>query len=510
VQRTASADFPPVVSPGSTHDLVVAVAAEAIFARDTGLSITAPVDARFIELKVGVYAADFDVAAASDPQRTFEPITVDLDDATAVAKAGFRLTAHTSEARRDSEIYVTFYRGNLPIGQLHLITAIDPIGDVRSAALAIGEASAPDPDFVLVVTDLSPSPKGAGPFDISASKEGHYLNLPLGTFPVTVNAWQYAQVRLNTFRQIRNEPTPEGRIRRAEDLGNSLWWDLPEAFRTFYWNELYNQDVSIAIYSQEPYIPWELVKPQKVRGGADGADFLGVTFRMARWKQALQFPDPLTVSGFSVIAPTYTPPLPGAQEEAKDLVDRFGATMLPGTGASVRAFLESNEGVQLIHFAGHGEYDSSGTEDPVIRLSDESLVPDDLNRASLGRSAHPLVFLNACEVAEEGWALTRIGGWAEAFCDVGFAGFVGPYWAVNDGVARKAANIFYDALATGDTVGEAIRDIRRHFYSDPDYRGHPSWLAYTLHCQPNVRVRMPSAPAPAQVPVSAAPAGGGQ
>jgi len=121
-------------------------------------------------------------------------------------------------------------------------------------------------------------------------------------------------------------------------------------------------------------------------------------------------------------------------------------------------------------------------------------VPEDIYRANLGRASRPLVFLNACEVGEEGWALTRIGGWAEAFTDVGFSGFIGPYWAVNDTIARKAALLFYGALRDGKTVGQALQAIRRRFYDEEDarYRGHPSWLAYTLHCQPNVHVTMPA------------------
>ena len=51
----------------------------------------------------------------------------------------------------------------------------------------------------------------------------------------------------------------------------------------------------------------------------------------------------------------------------------------------------------------------------MIRLADSPLVPRDLSRARLGQTAHPFVFLNACEVGEAGWALTKIGGWAEAF-----------------------------------------------------------------------------------------------
>jgi CHAT domain-containing protein len=127
----------------------------------------------------------------------------------------------------------------------------------------------------------------------------------------------------------------------------------------------------------------------------------------------------------------------------------------------------------------------------VIRLADSALVPRDLSRARLGLTAHPFVFLNACEVGEQGWALTKIGGWAEAFTDIGFSGFIGPYWAVNDRIARKSSLLFYRSLAAGLTVGEAVRQIRLQFYADPDDAGHPSWLAYTLHCQPNIHIQMP-------------------
>jgi hypothetical protein len=284
-------------------------------------------------------------------------------------------------------------------------------------------------------------------------------------------------------------------------LGIQLWDDLPEAFRRFYWDELHGREgASIAVYSQEPYLPWELIKPQREPGGEEDG-FLGAVFNMARWKQAVRFPDPLTVSRFSVIAPKYGPdsgsrPLPGAQAEADELVKAFGADALGGDRATVRRLLESTEGVQLIHFAGHGDFNRESADIASIRLSDAALVPGDLTQAKLGRASRPFVFLNACEVGEQGWALTRIGGWAEAFTAVGFSGFIGPYWAVNDRVARKAAMLFYRSLSAGLSVAEAVRHIRLKFYTDEEDPGHPSWLAYTLHCQPNIRIQMVGTPRP--------------
>jgi CHAT domain len=497
VERTASADFPPVVAPGSTHELLVAVAGLAIHARaEALLPFVVPVDQHEVTLKVGVYAADFEVRAVDDSRRTWAEMTIDLDDADHVAEARFKLTAHEGDEQRESPIYISFYRGNLPVGQLSLVCSIDPLHDIRRAPISVTIGGASDPEYVLVVTDRSQGLKGAGPFDIFVSKEGEYLNKPLGSFPVAVDAWEYARARLDGFRRVREEPTTKDRIRAAEDLGIELWRDLPEDFKRFYWDELHEHPGdSLAIYSQEPYIPWELIKPQREVGGEEDG-FLGATMRIARWKQAVRFPDPLTVTGFSVIAPVYGPesgsrPLPGAQAEAQQLIDEFGAETVSGERAVVREMLESSKGIQLIHFAGHGDFDPDAAEISVIRLADSALVPRDLSRARLGQTAHPFVFLNACEVGEQGWALTKIGGWAEAFTDIGFSGFIGPYWAVNDRIARKSSLLFYRSLSAGLTVGEAVRQIRLQFYADPDDAGHPSWLAYTLHCQPNIHIQMP-------------------
>jgi len=480
------------VAPGSEHLLVYAIGSHAVYARSVTTTMTVPQDARSVALTVGVYAPDFTIRDESGNEQAWAPLELDLERPDAVAKGRFYLRAPATDKRIDTTIYVTFYRAAVPVGQLSLVTAIDPRQEIRAAPIALSLASAPDPDFVLIVTDTSRGSDGSGPFDIRMSREGEYLDRPLGRFPVKQNAWQYARKLLDRFRAVRKVRLAGDRRREAENLGLDLWWALPAEFREFYWAEMHGHEGSIAIYSHEPYIPWELVKPQRVAGGRSDP-FLGQAFSIARWKQARTFPDPLVVTGFAVIAPEYSlDPLPAAQDEANDLVERFGATKVAGRGPDVRRLLRSGE-VQLIHFAGHGQYDPDRTEESVIKLADGPLLPRDLYRARIGRTMRPLVFLNACEVGERGWTLTQIGGWADAFCDVGFSGFVGPYWAVSDAVGRKAATLFYGQLAQGETVGGAMRAIRRRFDDDDEFAAHPSWLAYTLHCQPNVRVQLPTA-----------------
>ena len=198
-----------------------------------------PVDEHEVTLKVGVYAADFEVRAIDDTRRTWTEMTIDLDDADRVAEARFKLTAHEGDEQRESPIYISFYRGNLPVGQLSLVCSIDPLHEIRRAPISVTIGGASDPEYVLVVTDRSQGPKGAGPFDIFVSKEGEYLNKPLGSFPVAVDAWDYARARLDGFRRVLEEPTTEDRIRAAETLGIELWSDLPDDFKRFYWDEVH-------------------------------------------------------------------------------------------------------------------------------------------------------------------------------------------------------------------------------------------------------------------------------
>ena len=375
---------------------------------------------------------------------------------------------------------------------MELRTRIDPTYVAPSGEIKLTFTAAPDPDVVLIVADRSEDTVGKGPFDLRVSREGQFVDLAIGRWRVTADAWTAARDILEKYRQVNQLRNPKEQIAKATAIGVELWWQLPEEFRDFYWDQLHDGSVrSIAVYSQEPYIPWELIVPQRQRGGRKTEPMLGIKFSMARWKTGRHFPDPLVVSGMSVIAPDYiVGALPEAAKEAQDLIGTYGAKPVAGERKAVTKLLKT-KGTQLIHFAGHGAYDPANVDDSEIRLSDGQLNPNDLYQASIGRSDRPFVFLNACQVGEEGWDLTQIGGWAEAFCAIGFTGFVGPYWKVNDLVARKAARTFYGSLRLGQTVGEAMQSVRARFLDDDQYPGHTSWLAYSLHSHPNIHIKLP-------------------
>ena len=79
------------------------------------------------------------------------------------------------------------------------------------------------------------------------------------------------------------------------------------------------------------------------------------------------------------------------------------------------------------HFTGHGGYRSSDPNRSVIYLEDqEHFTPEHLVGVvtNLGY-AHPLVFLNACQIGRGGMSLTDIGGWASQFLAAGAGAFIG-------------------------------------------------------------------------------------
>ncbi len=499
VERTVSADFPPAVEPESENLLTYAIAREAIFPTHSGISLLRPPDVREVKLTVSVQAKGFDIL---DPDtttsRNFHRITLDVTDEDQEVRGGFLLRAHTTDDDLPTTIYVRFSHANLPVGQLELPTTISPtrtrIAAPRAANIGGGIRlsfdPAPPPDLVFHISQTHD-----GKFEIVVDRrsgERRFDNWPLGEFPIQGDPAVFAESVLQQFRMARELQPPEQRAGRIDGLGVDLWWQLPEHFRDFYWEQMHGQQLSIAINSQEPYIPWELIKPQRTKAGGETAEMLGLAFSMARWKQGRFYPDPLKVAGFAAIAPTYPDnPLQHTSLEAQELERRYGARLVPGQYGEVTALLRST-GVQAIHFAGHGRFEPTTPTDSKIELADHPLVPSDVRTATVGRTDRPLMFVNACEVGNQGWSLTQIGGWADTFCDAGCTAFVGPYWAVNDRVAKKAAILFYDELGAGRTLGQAMQAIRRRFWEDDEFQYHPTWLAYSLHCHPNVTVQFAS------------------
>jgi hypothetical protein len=119
-------------------------------------------------------------------------------------------------------------------------------------------------------------------------------------------------------------------------------------------------------------------------------------------------------------------------------------------------------GVDVLHFAGHGEYDAARREGSLL-LEDERgracLVGFDALRQILCRRGLRLLFLNACE-SGRGGRVEWNRGLAPALVAAGVPAVVANQYAVLDGAATSFAREFYALLARGHAIGDAAREAR--------------------------------------------------
>jgi kumamolisin len=288
--------------------------------------------------------------------------------------------------------------------------------------------------------------------------------------------------------------------------GRNLFEAAPKAFRQVFW-DLIDAGVNlqtIAIVTEEPSIPWELMIPHRVKDGRrQQRKALGTEFLVGRW------PSPDSVSPLPhidlvdsfVVAPVYDPPLAFALAEAAMVADSFkGEIIAPADFDSVTHNL-GRVGKTIIHFVCHGEDEETQAEairDPgrrvrgraqVIRLENgeklnsTQIIGIDSLREIFERW-HPLVFINACEVGRTTTALVGVGGFAKAFVDIGASAVIAPLWAVKDEIAHEVAKTFYERVKTEKNTpfAEIIRDLRRRAY-EPG-KAEDTFAAYCFYGDP--------------------------
>ncbi len=288
-------------------------------------------------------------------------------------------------------------------------------------------------------------------------------------------------------------------VQEVASLGEGLFeLLLPPELRTIYWEQikpLVESGVikTLLINSDEPWIPWELIKPYRWDDANDTdetAAFLVEQFTLSRWL-ARPLPAGVAVKQVALVMPELD--LTNVQEEKAffDDLAQQRHIQLQGPLQSRDEVLDSLRAgsFQLLHFATHGSFDAENAQQSELSLSDGSLTPADLMGSDLRgmRAAHPLVFLNACHSGQVALSLTGLGGWAEKFFhEARASAFVGTLWEVSDDLAADFARLFYTGLADGKPLGEALRAARLQIRDSQP--ANPTWLAYALYGDPNAQV----------------------
>ncbi|MGW4394049.1 CHAT domain-containing protein [Amycolatopsis nivea] len=319
-----------------------------------------------------------------------------------------------------------------------------------------------------------------------------YHHFPAGEVRISGSP-QELQRRL--FRDLESWHGSRG-VRRQRALGYQLYRELlPPALRAAYRELSVLPLRTLHITSDEPWIPWELVRPYDAdgQGPAVEEDHWCVRFELTRWLAGQAGP-PARVTARSAVFldssdPAGAEPLPAVRDEREHLralARRLGmADRSPdrADSSAVDALLDNETGhIGLWHFAGHGDVSALLLADGVWLTPDELAGP----RQTALRSRRPLMFLNACRAARQEPSWNGLGGWAQAWAGRCWSPFVGPQWKVTDEPAAFLAAAFYDRLASGATVGRAMAEARlsvRQRWPDDS-----TWLAYSVYAHPNTTI----------------------
>ncbi len=298
--------------------------------------------------------------------------------------------------------------------------------------------------------------------------------------------------------------TPEGVDHELEVLGHELYKELfPKELR-FAYREFRERAKTLLIVSDEPWIPWELIKPYE---HDFDDDFLCCRFELSRWLAGDTAPTAslgsrdvgvAQVAAIQAGAPPGVMPLPSAGTESaliRDFANRHSgveAVILDQPDFdSVEALLRRG-GFGVLHFIGHSEFEAAEPNVSRFLLADgRSLRPRDLHGSvqSRLREDRPLVIFNSCQAAQQGLALSRLGGWvARWILDCGCGAFLGPQWSVSDRGALLFIRTFYSALVDGSTVGRAVLLARRAVRDG--IPGSTDWLSYSIYAHPGARLRL--------------------
>jgi CHAT domain len=341
---------------------------------------------------------------------------------------------------------------------------------VTRGEVAIDHAAA-KPDLTVLIDRIDPARPGRLYWHLSIAGP-YFAGLPpdlTGAIDLGQDPAREAEALFKEFAVLkRGEHTD-----RIDGFGSELWNRAPQVMRDVYWAlcDRLKRPLTIQFVTDEPHLPWELMRPVR----ADGSEIhepLALRHAVARWLKRYQatMPNHLPAGRIYQVTPKYESELlvlGQTDDESKSLASQFGAVPVTATRAGVKTLLQKppaeGDAVAVLLFSGHGKFTAEVASGSRILLEDGPLTASEVKRPEvvLGQKSRALVVLNACEVGAGGTVLGEVGGWAEAFIERRFGGFIAPLWSVDDDDASiVAAELFDGLLRQHLPVGEVLRQLR--------------------------------------------------
>ena len=405
---------------------------------------------------------------------------------------------------------VVFHHGGQYVGEASVRTEAVEAGPTRygsqAALMGGGVALGIHPPDVSLIITLLEERNFAYRFqvfspDASLMPDNGNPNEPAG-WTVRLNAHPEAYVA-ELFKSLnawaaQSPAAGDMRVAQLESKGSYLYEKLfPPAVKRWYWEKMYPRieqqkepSLSFLIVSNEPLVPWEIVRPAEPRRQGK---FLCEAFILSRWIAPESLPrDQLNLSRLGLLAPLAG--LEMAQTEAMFLRRLLGPN-IQTIPANLQDLLATLQEARLggLHVASHGSFQAEVPELSSVRLNNDVLFTPDWivgDYKTLFSEAHPLVFLNACDSSQQGFALSGLGGWASALLGAGAGAFLGSTWRVADDLAYHFAEVFYQSLCDRRPLGQAVVKARSCIRDERP--GNPSWLGYSLFGHPAAEVTVGS------------------
>jgi len=273
-----------------------------------------------------------------------------------------------------------------------------------------------------------------------------------------------------------------------------LFWDilLTEQVKKKLVNSS-NRDLVLSLDEELIRIPWELIH--------DGDNYLCLKFGLGRVVRTKESVPTVEYRGASnilkmLILANPTDDLKSAYTEGVLIKNQFEKKrkLIQIDFKSNRIdtlYVKKNlRDYDIVHFAGHCDYDLNDSANIGWRLKDGRFTAKDILALSESLTLPSLVFSNACNSAlalehpEFSDYHERTYSLASAFLFSGVRHYIGSVWRLEDSAGLIFARKFYEELIKGKTIGESLR-LSRHELLKEYGITNISWASYILYGDPN-------------------------
>ncbi len=294
-------------------------------------------------------------------------------------------------------------------------------------------------------------------------------------------------------RPVKDQSSKLDQLKSLQKIGQ-LFWDhlLSRAIK----EKLKNSPPCVLTLSLDEeliYMPWELI--------FDGVNFFCLKFSLGRLVRSkgdstlLQYRD-LTESLRMLILADPIANLKSAYAEGLSIKNQFNhkskKVYVDFKSTNIdKTYVKKNIcDYDIVHFAGHCEFDKKDTQRSGWVLSDGLFKVEDILRMGQSCSMPALVFSNACHSAQANSGLIDSEyqrasyGMASAFLFAGVRHYIGTIRKIEDNPSLVFAREFYAQLISGVGVGESLRLSKLKLIKEFGLASL-HWVNYLLYGDPN-------------------------